>query len=109
LATDAVVALQAGREEGHHDFVTDVEFLDRVSLFDDLADELVPADEIRWALEVAAVEVQVTAAERGAGDFEDGVGGLLDLGIWAVFYRDLGQFSVSVPCPFGAREERGTL
>jgi hypothetical protein len=49
----------------------------------------VPADEVGRALEVAAVEVQVAAAEGGAGDAEDGVGGLLDFGGWAVFYYDL--------------------
>jgi hypothetical protein len=58
-------------------------------LFDDLADEFVAADEVGRAFQVAAVEVQVAAAEGGAGDFEDGVGGVLELGYWAVFDDDL--------------------
>jgi hypothetical protein len=58
-------------------------------LFDDLADEFVAADEVGRSFQVAAVEVQVAAAEGGAGDFEDGVGGILELGYWAVFDDDL--------------------
>ena len=47
------------------------------------------ADEVRGAFQVAAVEMQVAATEGGGGDFEDGVGGLLDLGIGPVFDFDL--------------------
>lgn len=48
---------------------------------------------------MATVEVQVTAAECSTGDFEDGVGGLPDLGVWVVFYRDLGELSVTHRVP----------
>lgn len=43
-------------------------------LLHNLAHKLMPADEIWRALEVAAVEVQVAAAQGCRGDFEDGVG-----------------------------------
>jgi hypothetical protein len=55
------------------------------------------ADEVGRAFEVAAVEVQVTTAEGGAGDFEDGVGGFLDFWGWAVFYYDLLVLSAHHP------------
>lgn len=48
-----------------------------------------PADEVGGTLEVAAVEVEVGAAEGGGGDAEDGVGRFLDDGGGAVFYFDL--------------------
>lgn len=48
-----------------------------------------PADEVRGAFQVAAVEVEVAAAEGGGSDFEDGIGGLLELRIGAVFDDDL--------------------
>jgi hypothetical protein len=94
LATDAVIAFQACSKERYHDFVADFEFANRISLLDNLADKFMSADEVRGALEVATVKVQVTATESGTCDFEDGIGGFLDLGIWAVFYRDLGNCSV---------------
>ena len=103
LAAHAEEAVAAGGVEGHDDFVTFVEFLDTVALLDDLADELVAADEVGWAFEVAAVEVQVAAAEGGAGDFQDGVGGVFELGYWAVFDDDLGA---SVSWVLGCCAER---
>ena len=48
-----------------------------VTLLHNLPNKLVPADEVGGALEVAAVEVEVAAAEGGGGDAEDGVGGFL--------------------------------
>ena len=69
--------------------IPNLETLDPLPLLHDLAHKLMPADEIRWALEMASVEVQVAAAEGGAADFQDGVGGLLELGVGAVFYGDL--------------------
>ena len=89
LASHTVEALPAGGVEGHDDFVADLEALDRVAFLDDLADELVAADEVGGALEVAAVEVEVAAAEGGGGHAEDGVGRFLDFGGGAVFDFDL--------------------
>ena len=65
-----------------------------------------PTDELRGTFEVATVEVQVTATKRGTGDFEDGVGGLLDLGIWAIFYRNLRETQSD---PVLSKAEIGTL
>lgn len=47
------------------------------------------ADEIRRALQMPAVEVQVAAAERCRGYAEDGVGWVLEFGVGAVFDDDL--------------------
>ncbi|KAI6915321.1 hypothetical protein KC334_g46 [Hortaea werneckii] len=60
----------------------------RIPLLHHLTDEFVPADEVRRTLDVAAVEVQVAAAQRGGGDFEDGVGGVLEFGDRTVFHGD---------------------
>jgi hypothetical protein len=49
----------------------------------------VSTDEVGWALEMSSVEVQVAAAKGCGGDFEDRVGGLLNLWVRAVFYSDL--------------------
>jgi hypothetical protein len=38
---------------------------------------------------MSSVEVQVAAAEGCGGDFQDSVGGLLDLWVRAIFYGDL--------------------
>jgi hypothetical protein len=46
-------------------------------------------DEVGRAFEMSSVEVQVAAAEGCGGDFEDCVGGLLDLWVRAVFDGDL--------------------
>lgn len=89
MATDAVVAFLTRGVEWHDDLIADVEFGDRVAFLDDLADELVAEDEIGWAFEMAAVRVEIAAAEGGAGYFDDGVGGLLDLRVRAIFYGDL--------------------
>ena len=94
LASDAVETLPAGRIERNDDLVADLELLDAVALLDNLTDELVAADEVGRAFEVAAVEVEVAATEGGASDFEDGVGGILKLGVGAVFYNDLEQLLV---------------
>ena len=48
---------------------------------------------------MSSVEVQVAAAERCGGNFEDGVGGFLDLGIRAVFYGDLVTVVSSLQTP----------
>ena len=69
LPAHAEEALPARRVEGHDDFVALLKVFDALAQLDDLADELVPADEVWGALEVAAVEVQVAAAEGGAGYF----------------------------------------
>lgn len=69
--------------------IADFEVRYRVALFDDRADELVPADETWFALQVATVVVQVAAAEGGAGDLENGVGGVLEGWIGAVLDGDL--------------------
>ena len=42
--------------------ITNVELLHSITLLHDLADKLVPADEVGRAFQVAAIEVQVTAA-----------------------------------------------
>jgi hypothetical protein len=84
-----------------------VEFFDRVSLLDDFTNKFMATDEIRGALEMATVEVQVTAAERGAGDFQDGISGLLDLGVGAIFYRNLRRISVESVVP--SERRIGTL
>jgi hypothetical protein len=44
LATDAVIAFQACGEEGYYDLVPDIELLDRISLFDNLTNEFMPAN-----------------------------------------------------------------
>jgi hypothetical protein len=44
---------------------------------------------------MSSVKMQVAAAEGCGGDFEDGVGWLLDLWVGAVFYGDL-MLTVSV-------------
>jgi hypothetical protein len=48
------------------------------------------ADEVGRALEMSSVEVQVAAAESCRRDFEDCVGGLLEVWVGAVFDGDLG-------------------
>ena len=48
-----------------------------------------PADEVGRAFQVAAVEMQVAAAEGGAGDFEDHVGGVLEFGHRSILHLDL--------------------
>ena len=101
LTSDAVETLSARGIEGYNNLITNIEILDIISFLDDLANELVPADEVGRAFEVAAVEVQVGAAEGGGGDFEDGVGGFLDLGDGAVFYFDLYKLSVPTRCRGG--------
>ena len=53
------------------------------------------ADEPRRAFHVPAVVMQVAAAQRGRGDFEDGIGGFLQGGVGAVFYSDLAWLLVS--------------
>jgi hypothetical protein len=70
--------------------ISNIKLANTVSLLHDLSHELMAADEVRWAFEVSAVEVQVAAAESCGGDFEDCVGGLLDVGVGAVFDGDLG-------------------
>lgn len=47
------------------------------------------AYETRRAFQVATVVVQVAAAQRGGCDFEDGIGGLLESWVGAVFDGDL--------------------
>jgi hypothetical protein len=69
--------------------VSNVELLDIVSLLHDFADELMAADEVGRALQVSAVEMQIATAERCRRDFEDRIGGLLDVWIGAVFDGDL--------------------
>jgi len=71
------------------DFVSNLKLLHLLPLLHNLAHKLMPADEVGGALEVAAVEVQVGAAEGGGGDFEDGVGGVLEFGVGPVFDGDL--------------------
>jgi len=56
----------------------------------DLAYELVPADEVGGAFQVAAVKVQVAAAEGGGSYAEDSVGFVLEFWGGAVFDFDLG-------------------
>ena len=69
--------------------VSNVELLYIVSLLHDLADELMAADEVGWALQVSTVKMQVAAAEGCGRDFEDCIGGFLDVGVRAVFDGDL--------------------
>lgn len=47
------------------------------------------ADEVGRALQMTSVEVEVRTAEGGRGYFEDGVGWLLEFGVWSVFDGDL--------------------
>lgn len=89
MPADAVKAVPAGGVEGYDDFVAYFEGFDGGAFLDDLADEFVAADEVGRAFEVAAVEVEVAAAEGRGGDFEDCVGFFLDGGGGAVFYHDL--------------------
>jgi hypothetical protein len=70
--------------------LSNIELANTVSLLHDLSHKLMAADEVGWAFEVSAVEVQVAAAESRGGNFEDCVGGLLDVGVGAVFDGDLG-------------------
>lgn len=65
LAADAVVALLTGRVEGHDNLVAHGELGHLVALLHDGAHELVTADEVRRAFQVAAVKVQVGALEIG--------------------------------------------
>lgn len=69
--------------------VADLELAHSISLLHDLAHKLVSANEVRRALEMSAIEVQVAAAESRRGDFEDRVGRVLELGIWSVFHGNL--------------------
>lgn len=38
---------------------------------------------------MAAVEVEIAAAEGGARHFQNGIGGVDDFGCWAIFYYNL--------------------
>lgn len=96
LSAHAEEAVSAGGIEGDDDLVAEVELLHIIALGDNLTDELVAADEVGWAFEVAAVEVQVAAAEGGGGDFEDGIGGFLDFGDGTVFDDDLRESAMFV-------------
>lgn len=125
LAADAVEAVAAGGVEGDDDLwvwgrgsmsacvagvrgmglwrtvlylVANLEALHIVTLLHNLADELMAADKVRWALHVAAVEVQVAAAEGGGGNSENGIGRELDLGVGAVFYCYLDGVVSSASC-----------
>lgn len=69
--------------------VANVELLYRIALLYDLANEFMPANEVGRALEVASVKVQVAAAERCGGHFEDRIRGFLDDRNGPVFNRDL--------------------
>jgi hypothetical protein len=89
LTADAVVAFLAGRIEGHDNLVADTEVADFVALLENLADKLVSADEVWRAFEMTSVEVQIAAAECGAGDFQDSISWLLQLWIWAVLHGNL--------------------
>lgn len=51
------------------------------------------------AFEMATVKVQVAATERGAGDFQDSISGLLNLRVGAIFYRNLREDSVQCAVP----------
>ena len=67
------------------------------------------ADEVGWAFEVAAVEVQVAAAEGGASDFEYGVGRVLQFGDGAVFdddLRDISNWKSSIFGWYSVRQSR---
>lgn len=66
-----------------------MELLHSIALLHNLTHKLVPADEVGWAFEVTAVEVEVAAAEGCAGDLEDGVGRVLELWVRTVFDDDL--------------------
>lgn len=70
--------------------VSNFELLHVISFLHDLADKLMTADKVGWAFEVTSVEVQVAAAEGCRGDFEDCIGGLLEVWVGAVFDGDLG-------------------
>lgn len=69
--------------------IPNIERLHRTPLLHNLSHEFMAADKVGRTLQVAAVEVQVGAAERGRGDAEDGVGVLLDLRVRAIFDGDL--------------------
>jgi hypothetical protein len=69
--------------------ISNVELLHVVSLLHDLANKFMAADEVGRALQVSAVEMQVATAEGCGRDFEDCIGGLLDVGVGAVFDGDL--------------------
>jgi hypothetical protein len=69
--------------------VSNIELRHLISLLDDLSNKFVATDEVGWAFEMSSVEVQVAAAEGCGGDFQDSVGGLLNLWVWTVFYGDL--------------------
>jgi len=73
----------------HTHLVPDLEVLDLVTLLHNLSHKLMPTDEARRTLQMAAVVMQVAAAQCGRGDFEDGIGWLLQGWVWTVFNGDL--------------------
>ena len=73
----------------HYHFLANIKFRNRVAFLDYLADEFVATDKVWWAFEVAAIEMKVAAAKSSAGDAKDGIGWMLELGIWAVFNSNL--------------------
>jgi hypothetical protein len=56
-----------------------------VALLDNLADKLMPADESRRSLQLAAIEVQIAAAQRGRRDFQHAVCVVLQARVRLVF------------------------
>lgn len=69
--------------------ISNIKLLHIVSLLHNLSHKFVPADEVRRTLQMTPVEVQVATAQSCRRDFEDGIGGLLDVRIRAVFDSNL--------------------
>ena len=71
MTANTVVAFLTRGVKGDNDLVSYFEVLDIVTLFDHSADELMTTDEVRRALEMAAIEMQIGSLDHG----EKGVAG----------------------------------
>ena len=65
MTANTVVALLTRGIKGDNDLISDLEVLDIVTLFCDGSDELVATDEVRRALEMATVEMQIGSLQSG--------------------------------------------
>src|SRR6185369_6091606 len=91
-------AAAAGDGEGDDHAVAEREVLDLAAELDDLAHELVAQDvPLLHGGDVAVVEVEVRAADRGRGDADDGVAPVQDRRVGDVFYPDV-VFTVPTEC-----------
>jgi hypothetical protein len=84
-----VLAVPAADVERGRDHVADLNLLDGVTDLDDLAEVLVTKDLARLETGAAFVHVQVRAADVGAGDPHQHIGGLFDAGVGDLIDADL--------------------